>query len=281
MRFERIIDQQQREQMLELLAEGFPHSDIDWPAAFDAPAGDTGHGLLLMADGGAQGGILSFEKQEVTGGRQRRIVNLSSWYIRPPYRRFAVRMLREVAADPDTVYMACSPIRSAQKICLRTGFRYLSHGSIASVPLLNGTISRGVRSIEPFVRGALSNPDHDRWMADHGEERHIGVLIRTDEGTVPVLWLRHLKLYGLSAARLLFATDYGALGAALPAIHWYMLSRHGISGLYLPRIGPLARLQSVRRYHSGPSLMVKGEVDPEGIDLLYSELLYLHARKRS
>jgi hypothetical protein len=279
MPFVRIIDQEQRKQMLELLAEAFPHSDIDWSAAFEAPSGDTGHGLLLIVDGRVQGGILSFEKMEAIGGRRRRIVNLSSWYIRPPYRRLAVRMLREVTADPDTVYMACSPIRSAQKIGLRIGFRYLSHGSIASVPLINGAISRGVSSIESFVTGTLSNPDHDRWMADHGEERHIGVLVRSGASTVPVLWLRGLKLHGLSAARLLFTTDYGVLGAALPAVHWYMLKRHGIGGLYLPRIGPLALLRSVRRHHSGPSLMVKGGVDPEDINLLYSELLYLHARK--
>ncbi len=275
-----IVDAEQRSRMLALLAEGFPHSDIDWALAFAAPSSDGGHGLLLIADGDTQGGILSFEKTETIGGRRRRAINLSSWYIRPPYRKFAVRMMREATADPDILYMACSPIRSVQKICIRTGFRYLSHGSIASVPLLNGIISQGVSAIEPFAPRTLSNPDHDRWMTDHSDERHIGLLVRMGASTLPLLWLRGLKLRGLRAARLLFTTDYAALRTALPAIHWYMLRHHGIGGLYLPRIGPLAPLRSVRRRHSGPSLMVKGEVDPEDINLLYSEFLYLRARKR-
>lgn len=278
MQFERIIGPEQRQQMLALLAEGFPHANIDWPLVFTAPSGDTGHGLLIT-DGRAQGGMLSFEKMEAISGRRRRIVNLSSWYIRPPYRRFALRMGRQATADPDAVYVTCSPIRSVQTICLRIGFRYLSHGSIASTPLINGAISRGVNGIELFAPGALSDPNHDRWMADHSDERHVGLVVRIGANAVPVLWLKGLKLRSLRAVRLLFTSDYAALRAALPAIHWYMLRNYGIAGLYLPRIGPLAQLRSVRRQYSGPSLMVKGEIDPEEVNLLYSELLYLHARK--
>jgi hypothetical protein len=276
MRFIPIIGPTERQQMLALLAEGFPGADVDWPRIFEAPAGDTGHGLLMIADGEPQGGILSFEKSQDVAGRLRRVVNLSSWYIRPAYRKFAVRMLREASADPETIYTNGSPIRSVQKIALRIGFRYLSHGSIASVPLLNGAIARGV-SIEPYRTDALSDPDHARWMADHGDERHIGLVIRTGARAVPTLWLRSPKVRLFGAARLLFASDYDALRSALPAIHWYMMRRHRISRLAFPRIGPLASLRSVRRRHSGPSLMVKGDIDPQDVHLLYSEFLYVRA----
>jgi hypothetical protein len=279
MTFVHIIDPERQRQTLQLLAEGFADSGINWPLVFNAPSGITGHGLLFIADGNPQGVILSFEKIVAIDGQLRRQINLSSWYIRPPYRRFAVRMMREATADPDTVYMICSPSPSVQKICLRTGFRYLSRGSVASVPLLNGGISRRVSSIEPFATPMLSGADHDRWMADHGDERYIGVVIRTGTSTVPVLWLRGLKVRGLPAARLLFTANYGILREALPAIHCYLLRHDGIAGLYLPRVGPLAQLRSVRRYQSGPSVMVKGEIDPELVNLLYSEFLYLHAQK--
>jgi len=281
MRFVPILERQQRQEMLALLVEGFPQSNIDWPAAFDAPSGDTGHGMLLTVDGRTQGGLLSFEKMETIVGRPRRIVNLSSWFIRPPYRRFAVRMARAVSADPDALYTVCTPLRSVQKICLRVGFRYLSHGSIASVPLINGATLGTARRIEPFKAGALPEGDHDRWMADHADERHVGILLRTASSTVPVLWLRGQKLRGLPAARLLFTVDYGALRRALPAVHWYMLRRHGIAGLYLPRVGPLADLCSMRSRHSGPSIMVKGDVGDEDVNLLYTELLHLHAQSQS
>jgi hypothetical protein len=276
MQFVPILDEQRRREMLELLAEGFPDSSTDWSRAFRAPPGDTGHGTLAIVDGRPEGGILSFEKTETISGHLRRIVNLSSWYIRPRYRKFAVRMMRAVTADPDTIYTGSSPILSVQTICLRAGFRYASKGSIASLPLVNGTGLRGGIGIEPFVPATLPNPDHDRWMADHCDGRHVGILIRQRSSIVPVLWERGQRIRGFPAARLAFTTDHGVLHAALPVVHWHMLRHHGIAGLYLPRFAAYADLRSVRSPHRGPSIIVKGNVDDEAINLLYSETLYLH-----
>ncbi len=134
MQFVPILDQQRRREMLELLAEGFPGASTDWSRAFRAPSGSSGHGTLLTVDGRPEGGILSFEKTERIGERVRRIVNVSSWHIRPSYRKFAVRMMRAVTADPDTIYTATSPNLSVQTICLRVGFRYASKGSMRRSP---------------------------------------------------------------------------------------------------------------------------------------------------
>jgi hypothetical protein len=275
MQFVPIFDEQQRGQMLELLAEGFPKVSIDWSSAFRAPSGSTGHGTLMMVDGRAEGGILAFEKKEIIRGRLRRVINLSSWYIRPRYRAFAVRMMRAVSGDPDTIYTSSSPILPVQKICLRVGYRYAARGSIASVPLLNGAGFRDGITIEPFAPAALPNPDHDRWMMDHSDDRHVGILVRQRSSIVPVLWQRGRKVRGLPAAQLVFTADHSVLDAALPTVHWYMLRHHGIVGLYLPLIRPYANLRSVRRPHRGPPIIVKGDVDAEDINFLYSEMLYL------
>jgi hypothetical protein len=276
MQFVPILDEHQRREMLELLAEGFPRASTDWSRAFRAPPGDTGHGTMLIVDGRPEGGILSFEKTETIGGRVRRIVNLSSWYIRPRYRKFAVRMMRAVTADPDTIYTGTSPILSVQTICLRVGFRYASKGSIASLPLVNGTGLQGRIVIGPFVPATLPNLDHDRWMTDHCDGHHVGILIRQRSDIVPVLWECGKKIRGFPAARLMFTTDHSVLRTSLPAVHWHMLRHHGVAGLYLPRFEAYADLRSVRSPHRGPSIIVKGNVDGEDINLLYSETLYLH-----
>jgi hypothetical protein len=276
MHFVPILDEPQRREMLELLAEGFPDASIDWPRAFRAPPGRSGHGTLLIVDGRAEGGILTFEKTEPIGGRARRIVNLSSWYIRPRYRKFAARMIRAVTSEPDTIYTGTSGILSVQKIGLRVGFRYASKGSIASLPLLNGTGLWGGIAVGPFVPAVLPDPDHDRWMADHCDGHHIGILVRVGSRVVPVLWEPGQRIRGFSAARLVFTTDHGVLHAALPAVHWHMLRYHGIAGLYLPRFAPYTDLRSVRSPHRGPSIVVKGDVDGNAVNLLYSETLYLH-----
>ncbi len=274
MPFVAIHSAEQRQQMLELLREGFPEVAFDWSVAFQPPPGRSGHGLLLIVDGRPQGGILSFEKTETIDGRERRFVNLSSWYIRPKYRSMALRMMRAASSDPDTIYTICTPIRSVQAICIRLGFRYLSHGSILSVPLLNGLIGGHSTRIEPLTL-ALAAPEHRRWIADHSDTRHIGIIIRQEEHTAPALWLRRPRFRGISAARLLFTSEYAMLRAALPAVHMHMLRHHGIVGLYLPRTGPLMDLRSVRRGRKGPSIVVKGDIADTDINLLYTELLYL------
>ena len=73
----------------------------------------------------------------------------------------------------------------------------------------------------------------------------------------------------------MFTTDHNVLHTALPAVHWHML-KQGIAGLYLPRFAAYTNLRSVRSPHRGPSIIVKGNVDDEAVNLLYSETLYLH-----
>lgn len=276
--FAPILDAQRRVQMLELLAEGFSGIGIEWSSAFAAPSGKTGHGVLLLVDGRPEGGILMFERSRRINGVMRRVINLSSWYIRPPYRTLALRMMDEITTDATAIYTIGSPIASVQKICLRVGFRYVSHGSIASVPLLNGGGVGGDTAVAPYRPGGLRDIDLDTALRDHGDERHVALLLRRPAGVVPVLWRRGLKVRGAPAARLLYAADHRAVRAALGAVHWHLLGRHGIVGLYLPRIAPYAGLRSLRRRLRGPSLVVKGDIGDEDVDLLYSELLYLRPR---
>jgi hypothetical protein len=276
--FTPILDEPQRGQMLDLLAEGFPGIDIEWSSAFAAPPGKTGHGVLLLVDGRPEGGILMFERSRTINGVRRRVVNLSSWYIRPPYRTLAIRMMDEITADASAIYTIGSPIASVQKICLRVGFRYVSQGSIASVPLLNGGGVGGDTAVEPYRPGVLRDTDLDTALRDHGDKRHVAILLRRPAGVVPVLWQRGLKVRELAAARLLFAADHRAVRAALGAVHWHLLGRHGIVGLYLPRIAPYAGLRSLRKRLRGPSIVIKGDIADEDVDLLYSELLYLRPR---
>jgi hypothetical protein len=79
----------------------------------------------------------------------------------------------------------------------------------------------------------------------------------------------------------MFTADYALLRAALPTIHAYMLRRHGIVGLYLPRIAPLEGLRSIRGATKGPSIIVKGDIADEDVNLLYSELFYLPLGQQS
>jgi hypothetical protein len=127
----------------------------------------------------------------------------------------------------------------------------------------------------------LVQPEPRRWITDHAGRRYIAIVIRQGTRATPVLWLRGLKIKELPAARLMFTSDYALLRAALPAIHGYMLRRHGIVGLYLPYTARLEGLRSLRKPHKGPSIVVKGDIADEDVNLLYSELYYLPLGDRS
>ena len=272
--FQAIDGAEQQRHALALLNEGFPDVAFDWSLAFRAPPGQGGHGLLLFDDGAPEGVMMSFERTRRIGGHERRVVNLASWYIRPKYRRFAVRMARMASADPDAIYTTGSATRATQTICLRTGFRYVTKGSILSVPLLNGLAAgRGIR-IEP-ADPALAAPEDRQWISDHSDPRFIALSVRQGERVAPLLWMHGPKPKRYPSVRLIFAADLSLLRAALPALHARMLRRHGVVGLYLPQVPPLAGLRSARNPQKGPSLLVKGDVADTDVDLRYSEFLYL------
>ena len=163
---------------------------IDWRSAFAAPPGRWGHGVLLMVAGAPEGGILAFEKTETIRGTPRRIVNRSSWYIRPRFRNLAVRMMREVTADPDTIYTGVSPIlRFRRSACA------LVTVMCREAPSCRGRCSTARASdtgseIAPWVLMPLPNPEQARWMYDHDDRRHVALSIRRGTDVVPVLWLR-------------------------------------------------------------------------------------------
>lgn len=273
-----IRDATRRDQFRALLEEGFPNVPFDWQIAFRAPPGECGHGVLLLVNGEPQGGLLAFEKTEMLGGRARRVVNFSSWYVRPEHRCHAIRMVSRLTDDPDAIYTGCTAIASTRAIARRFGFRFLSKGSIASLPLLNGfSRKEGIR-IEPYVSQRL-DPQSRNGIDDHLGPGTIAQVIRMDDRRVPVLWSRGWRFRAFSAVRLLYTSDHAALREALPAIHLDLL-RRGIVALYLPRIEAYREVRSALGEGRGPSLIVKGEVADEEVNLLYSELHYLPLYRR-
>ncbi|MEM9281944.1 MAG: hypothetical protein AAGA96_08970 [Verrucomicrobiota bacterium] len=274
-----IFNAEQREQAIALLNEGFPHGEFDWSIIFKAKPGKFGHGLLLMIDGEPQGELLCFEKKESIGGRERRIVNVSSWYVREKYRRYLIWMVRHLTQDSETIFTACTPSRAVSKIGQTLGFRTVSEGSIASIPLLNGIRKSTEIEVQPCDT-LLLDSETRTWIEDHRGERTISLMLRSGDRVTPFILVRGLELFQLPAARLLFAQDLELVEPALPEIHALLMRKYGIFGVYLPRIPEFEQVKSARPVGTGPSIIAKGDIRDREINLLYSELHYFPVTRR-
>ncbi|MDF1825223.1 MAG: hypothetical protein P1U68_11310 [Verrucomicrobiales bacterium] len=271
--------EEQLQQALALLNEGFPQATFDWSIAFKAPPGTFGHGVLLMVEGEPQGGLLCFEKTETINGRERKIVNMSSWYVREKYRRYLIWMVRHLTADPEIIFTACTPSRSVAAIGNRIGFRHVSTGSIASLPFLNGFRGASGIKVEPFEASLFDSALQKR-VADHSNERTISLMLRREESIAVVILVKGLDIFQLPAARLLYTSDFSLLRNALVDIHYHLLRKHGVIGIYLPRFASLSGLKSAQSPDSGPSIIMKGDIQDEDVNLLYTELHYLPVTRR-
>jgi len=117
--------------ILLLLCEGFPRRSRDyWVRALDVLGrraelpGFPRFGWGLEADGEVHGILIVIA--DVADGQRR--ANLSSWYVREPYRAAGFMMLRRAMAERGVTYTDLSPAPNVLPIALKLGFRPYTGG---------------------------------------------------------------------------------------------------------------------------------------------------------
>lgn len=122
---------------LALLREGFPHrGDGFWRTALKrlfelSSTNATGvpAGYFLMDGSEAVGIILTpASVRRAPNGDMRRVVNLSSWYVRPGQRWRAAAMLRQVLNAADAIYTDLTPTAEVIRLLPAYGFAPLNTG---------------------------------------------------------------------------------------------------------------------------------------------------------
>ncbi len=204
-----------------LLSEGFP----GLPAAFWAAVlarlkryggnADAGVPLgYLMLDGEEPVGVMltPARLQRQPDGRVQRIVNLSSWYVRPAFRWRAGLMLRHVLADDAAVYTDLTPTPEVQKMLPLLGLHPLNRGvALHLLPLLCLHPGRGARlrllgSDEPAPPGG---PPRD--MVEAHRELGCLPLLLDHAGGQALLVCKRVRVRGIPAAQLVYADSQALL----------------------------------------------------------------------
>lgn len=273
------IDERCLDQALSLLVEGFPErSPAFWKQALDALGDYAGKsdagpiGYLMQVDDEAVGVILTIASWRRD---DRRIVNLSSWYVRAEHRWQAARMLMQVTADKSAIYTDISPSPETARLNKALGFSTVSD-CVVLLPLpltaLRGRSEGEVLRPADMPAGVLT-PADEAMLALHHAAGCICAVHRTGERYTPLIFSPSRR-YGRMVVRLIYAEDGKVMVESGATIARFLL-RSGILALTMPATEgdhpPTARMRSIPA-----PVQVKGEWAQGRIDKAYSELVFLH-----
>jgi hypothetical protein len=197
--------------VLELLCEGFPRrSPAYWQVALNQMStralvpGYPRYGYLLESDDRPQGVLLLLTTTIDAVVRS----NLSSWYVRKPYRGSAIHLFQHATREKGGVYLNLSPSDKVLPIVQAFGFKPYTNGTLLFTPrLLLGSHNSDVR-----VLGSCQ---------ENGCE---GFFLEDNLGTMKVLYrIKKLKSM-VPAARLVYG-DPKRLSAAGPAVSRALIRR--------------------------------------------------------
>lgn len=262
---------------IELLIEGFPERGRDfW---------ENGLERLFSWPGNRESryppGYLWFDKQDLAGivltpaslrggnGEGRRaVVNVSSWYVREPYRWKAPLMLRTLFQGDEVVFTDLTPTEDVQKMLPAFGFKPVSEGiEWIATPLEAFRFSRStLRRWRPGLALAAGSPP-DELIAQH-VSWGCSAFVLEQRGENVLVVTKPMRVRGLPGARVLFAGRRKALEAGLSALSRFMLLR----GVLILRIDARAKERRGWGFRSAGIWFARGDTFEDLTDHFGSEL---------
>lgn len=262
---------------MELLIEGFPERGrsfwekglerlFEWPGNRD---GRRPPGYLWLDRNDLAGIVLTPASTRRGEGESRRaIVNVSSWYIREPYRWKAPLMLRALFQDADAIFTDLTPTPDVQKMLPAFGFKPVSDGiEWIGTPLEVFRFSTGsLRRWQPGEPLAIGSPP-DELITLHVKWGCTALVIEQCGENFLVV-TKPMRIRGLPGARVLFAGSRAALEASLPALSRYMLLR----GFLILRVDARPEARRGRGFRPDGIWFARGDAFEDRTDHFGSEL---------
>lgn len=289
------IHDEQVETAIGLLNEGFPErSHAFWregiarlKASPMHRAGNLPVGYLLEVDGEAVGvGLVALRANENATSPDeagKRVINLSSWYVRPEHGWRFMILLQAMMRERDAIYSDLSPTDSLIPVLERMGFGAINAGvSLVALPVafLFGARRFRVRWWSPDASGnARGNENmerYDRLLRDHHAYGCHCLIIDAPDGPVPLV-LQSGVVRGVPLSQVIFCPDVEALAGAVGSIAGRLLMK-GRLGLVIdnPATGDLPAMAG-RISLPGKRKRFMRPVKPlRGVDHSYSELAYFN-----
>jgi len=161
-----------------------------------------------------------------TDGSVEKLVNLSSWYVRPPHRWRAGFMLRGVMADKTCIYTDLTPTAEVQLMLPKLGFTALNRGVLLyALPLLAVLPAGGavVRALEPGEMWLHAGPAPEMIEA-HRDLGCLPLVLETAAGPQLVV-VKRIRVRGVPGAQLIYAASRSEVVRHRSALARHLLRR--------------------------------------------------------
>lgn len=239
-----------------LLAEGFPeHGAAFWTDALVRLARYAGNaeaefplGFLMFTKGDPAGIVLTpASVRPKADGTLLRIVNVSSWYMRPAHRWRAATMLRGILADESVIYTDFTPTEDVQKMLPAFGMTAMNTGAlITPLPLMAFHPSRG-GTVRPIAqRDPLPAGSPRREMIDLYRELGCEPTLLCSEERECLVIVKRSRFRGMPAAKVVFASSNAALWHHAGAVARHLMRCGYLFLITDRRIGEASGLGIVR-----------------------------------
>jgi hypothetical protein len=276
------INDQNLDQALALLMLAFPkRTERFWTMGLERAraysAADSGWpiGFLLESNDRIGGVMLTFPSyRHKPDGHREVVINLSSWYVAPEHRSFALMMLVKLLADQQSTYTDLTPSPSVLQMIDRLRFTTWNEGlMLTSWPLLPKPVGRPSElvQLDELPAGALAEQEL-RILEDHAALGCTAGALYDGEAFAPLV-LHPTRIWRLPAGRVLYARSREQVLSQLRPIAKFAWH----NGM------PLLALD-VDRNDCGPGRFFwsrgikafRGTIPRDRIDYAYSELVFLN-----
>lgn len=265
-----------------LLCEGFPGRKPEyWRTGLrkigtrERPEETEKYGFVLAADNELRGVVLTIPSIHLDGSGPRVFINISSWYVQPPFRGSPARELyRRACRREDVTYTNLSPALHTIKTIRSFGFEEWTAGQMIAVGLKwdrsslqkNRIVSwSGIGSVEIC-------PSDKKLLADHESLGCLTLCIDTPNGASPFIFVRRRVKGFIPCAQLIYCRDSSDLvGHGLAISSWLMMR-----GFPLMLVDTSASIEGLLGLYMGSrgSKYFKGHRPIKAIDHTYSEMVF-------
>ena len=236
--------------------------------------GERSIGNFLMAGDRPVGILLTIPKIDRQTGRK--VVNLSSWYVKESHRWSAAHLMIAALAERDTVYTDLTPTKAAVEMNMRFGFRTIGFKLILLFLPWLALVGRKQDRLVPFEAVQESIIPGDL-MVDLKRHQNLGCIVTTVkllDRHSPVVF-NVVSRKGIRVAQVVYAEDRDIIINNLAAFARLLVLR-GVLLLML-QVAESENVPGAFVWGRNRCYQVKGEWNDDLIDELYSERVLLRA----
>ena len=266
---------------LEVLRRNYPKTPAAWwgqgiKRLQDVPPNNDRRpmGMLMHGPRGVAGVTLLFESTRPREGTTQRQVNASSWAIEPADRMHALWMAKNTLCDTGAIYTALTPIPQALRILQRLGFAAVSQQRVLVMALQHARQQSNaprVLNVSETLQAFKDSPML-QVLQDHDRLGCIVCALELSDRLVPLVLRTRWQSRLIPVAEVIYTPSVADIMSTVVPLSRFLL-RHGIFLLeFEAHEDALVDISCTRLFRRR---FARGPYQSEGIDHLYSELVYL------